>query len=78
MTALYFIEINWCFGCHNLFFCHYAARTADSSDIPLCGGHLFGRGGPAGPQRVTADVSQPAAAQRPGGPHHVRPHGPGS
>lgn len=20
MTALYFIEINWCFGCHNLFF----------------------------------------------------------
>lgn len=55
-----------------------AARPHVPSDLPVRGGHVSGGGRPAGAARVTPDVAQPAAAQRPGGPHHFRPHGPGA
>lgn len=55
-----------------------AAWPRVPSDLPVRGGHVSGGGGPAGAARVAPDVAQPAAAQRPGGPHHLRPHGPGA
>ena len=56
----------------------FIAWTPSSSDLPLCGGHMFGRGGPSGPQGIPTDVPQSAATQCPGGPNHIRTHGPGS
>lgn len=56
----------------------FAAWTPDSSHLPVCGGYMFRRRGPPGPQGVTADVTQPASTQRPRGPHHVRTHGSGA
>lgn len=56
----------------------FTAWTTRPSDLPVRGRHVFGRRGPPSPQGVPADVPQPAATQRPGGPHHIRAHGSGS
>lgn len=51
------------------------ARPSHPSHLFVRGGHVLGRRGPPGPPGVPADVSQPAPAQRNGGPYHVRTHG---
>lgn len=60
---------------HQLLSNFLIAWTLDPFDIPVCGGHMFGRRGPPSPQGVPADVPQPAATQRPGGPHHIWTYG---
>lgn len=55
-----------------------SARSTEAVDLPICCGHVLGRGGFAGPEGVPADVPEPAASQCPGGAHHFRQDGPGA
>lgn len=63
---------------YKILFLPTSARPADTIDLPVCCGHVLGRGGFAGPEGVPADVPEPAASRCPGGAHHFRQDGPGS
>lgn len=56
----------------------FTAWTPGTSDLLVCGGHMFRRRGPPSPQGVPADVPQSAATQCSGWSHHIRTHGSGS
>lgn len=61
----------------NMVLCLSSAGSSDAAGLPVRGGHLYGGWGPAGSERVSADVPVSAARHRAGWAHHLWTHGSG-